>query len=149
MSQLNEEALKIAQTREASGKGAQAEAAAGLDIGKITPGSPAFAPTPQALALGASQGSPWASAIQTGEAQQAGAVEGQKAAAQFPYQKQLETIRQQVQMSFQTNQNAQNKIEGSVLKPYEDKMSQVAELQSALQQAASETSQRLAACSSN
>jgi hypothetical protein len=136
MSQLNEEALKTAQAREASGKGAQSEAAAALDTGKITPGSPAFAPTPQALALGASEGSPWASAIQTGEAKQAGAVEAAKAGAQFPYQRQLEQIRQEVAQTFQANKNAQDKIEGTVLKPFEEKMSQIGELQSAVQQAA-------------
>lgn len=136
LSQLTEEALKQAQTRDAAGKGRQAESEAAINEGKITPGSPAYAPTPQALALGKSQGDPWATAIQSGEAQQAGAVEGAKASAQFPYQQQLESIRQQVSQTQQINKDAADKIEGTVLKPYEDKMSQVGELQSAIAQAA-------------
>jgi hypothetical protein len=40
MAQLNEEALKVAQTREASGKGAQSEAAATLDTARV-PGAQA------------------------------------------------------------------------------------------------------------
>jgi hypothetical protein len=48
---------------------------------------------------------------------------------------QLEQVRQQVAQTFQSNKNAQDKIEGTVLKPYEEKMSQITELQSALQQA--------------
>lgn len=135
LSQLNDEALKGAQAREAGGKGDQADAAAALDRAKLDPSSPGFSPTPQALALGKSQGNPWAAAIQTGEAEQAGAVKGSEAAAEFPYQKQLETIRQQVSQSQQVNKDASDKIEANVLKPYEDKMSQVGELQSALQQA--------------
>jgi|SRR5579863_445528 len=135
VTQVNAEALSKAQAAEAAGKGAQASAAAALDTGKITPGSPAFAPTPQALSLGASQDVPWAAPIQAGEAKQAGAVAGAEAGAKFPYEQQLEQLRQQTQLQIGTNKDAQDKIEGTVLKPYEDKMSQVSELQSAVQQA--------------
>ena len=136
ITQVNQEALSKAQAAEAAGKGAQASAAAALDTGKITPGSPAFAPTPQALALGTEQGTPWAAPIQAGEANQAGAVAGAEAGAKFPYERQLEQLRQQTQLQLGTNKDAQDKIEGTVLKPYEDKMSQIGELQSAVQQAA-------------
>jgi len=97
------------------------------------PQSSLYSPTPAALAAGTA---PNAQAINAGMAKQAGAVEGAKAAAQFPYQQKLEQVRSQVQQQFGQNKDAMDKIEGTVLKPYEEKLSQVGELQSAVQQAA-------------
>jgi hypothetical protein len=136
VTQLNQEALSRAQQFEATSKGLETSQAAANAAGKSDPSSPLFEPTPAATAIGAQAGSPWATAAQTGEAKQAGAVEAAKAAAQFPYQKQLETIRQQVSMQFQQNKDATDKIESSVLKPYQDKMTTIGELQSAIDQAA-------------
>jgi hypothetical protein len=133
--QIHEDELKKAQTKEALGKGSEQEQQATNLRAKSDPTSPLFDPTAAATAIGAQGGTPWATAAQAGEAAQAGAVEGAKAAAQFPFQKQLETIRQQVSMQFQTNKDATDKIEASVLKPFEDKMTSIAQLQSAVQQA--------------
>lgn len=133
--QIHEDELKKQQAKEAAGKGAQAQAEAAKLTGEGTPGSPFFSPTPQAAALGASQGVPWASAVEAGEAKQAGAVEAAKAGAQFPYQKQLEQLRQQTALQLSTNKDAQDKIEGTVLKPYEEKMTSINQLQSTVQQA--------------
>jgi hypothetical protein len=94
MAQLAEEGLNAAKTREAAGKGAEAEAAAAKIRGEGAPGSPFFAPTPQATALGAQQGVPWANAVQTGEAAQAGAKAGAEAKAKLPYEVQAEVAKQ-------------------------------------------------------
>jgi hypothetical protein len=83
-SAMVEEGLKTAQTGEAAGKGAQAQAEADKIRAQSSPTSPLYSPTPQALALGASQGSPTAQAIQTGTAQQAGREAGAKASAELP-----------------------------------------------------------------
>jgi hypothetical protein len=133
--QINEEALKKAQAREASGKGAEAEQQTANLVAKSDPTSPLFDPTAAATALNARREVPWAQDTQAGLAEQAGAVEGAKAAAQFPYQKQLEQLRQQTSLQLSTNKDAQDKIEQSVLKPYEDKMTSIAQLQSTVQQA--------------
>lgn len=134
--QLLEEGLKTAQTREAAGKGAASEAEAAKVRGQGDVNSPFFSPTPQATAIAATNQEPWATAVNKGEAAQAGAKAGAEAAAKFPYEKQLEQLRQQTALQLSTNKDAQDKIEGTVLKPYEEKMSQVSELQSAVQQAA-------------
>ncbi|HXJ04083.1 MAG TPA: hypothetical protein VNH65_03240 [Candidatus Acidoferrum sp.] len=103
---------------------------------KQNPNNPMYSPTPAYLAGQSAQGNPATQAIQAGMANQAGAVAGAEAKAKQPYQMQLEQVRQQVAQTFQGQKNAQDKIEGTVLKPYEEKMSQITELQSALQQAA-------------
>jgi hypothetical protein len=135
VSQLTEEALKNAQAREASGRADESSQQAANLAAKSNPSSPLFEPTTQATALGAQNGNPWASAIEKGEATQAGAVEGAKAKANYPYQQSLEQIRQQVAQTQQISKDARDKIEGTVLKPYEDKMSQIGELNSAIDQA--------------
>jgi hypothetical protein len=99
---------------------------------KQNPQSPLYSPTPASIAMGTAPG---AQQIQSGEAAQAGRVAGAQEAAKFPYQQQIESIRQQVGQSTQLNKDAQDKIEMNVLKPYSDKMASVAELQSAIQQA--------------
>lgn len=99
------------------------------------PSSPLYAPTPAYVSLQAQQGNQTAQQIQTGEVQQAGRVAGAQEQAKFPYQLQIERVRQQVAQTFQNNKDAQDKIEQSVLKPYEDKQSSVQELQTAIQQA--------------
>lgn len=134
-SQSNEEALKKAQAAEASGKGAEAQQQASNLAAKSDPNSPLFDPTAAATAIAAQGRVPWATAAKKGEAAQAGAIEGAKAAAEFPYQQKLETIRQQVQQTFQNNKEAMDKIEGTVLEHYEEKMTSIAQLQSAVQQA--------------
>lgn len=96
------------------------------------PQSPLYAPTPAAVAMGSAPG---ASAIQAGQTAQAGNVAGAQAAAKQPYELQLANVRAQVQQTFQNNKDAQDKIESNVLKPYQDKMSSISELQSALTQA--------------
>jgi myosin heavy subunit len=101
------------------------------------PQSPLYAPTAAAVSLGASQGQPTAQAIQSNQTQQAGNVAAVQAKAKYPYELGLEQVRQQVGQTFQNNKDAQDKIEGTVLKPYEDKMSQIGELQSAISQAQS------------
>ena len=102
---------------------------------KQNPQSPLYSPTPAAVSLGAQQGNQTMQQIQTGEATQAGNVAGAQAAARFPYESKLESIRQQVAQSTQLNKDAQDKIESTVLKPYEEKMTSIAQLQSAVQQA--------------
>jgi len=99
---------------------------------KQNPQSPLYSPSNAAVAMGTAPG---AQQIQAGEAAQAGKVAGAQAAARFPYEKQLEGIRQQVAQTFQNNKDATDKIEATVLKPYEEKMTSIAQLQSAVQQA--------------
>jgi hypothetical protein len=93
-SALAEEGLKTAQTGEAAGKGAQAQAEAAQIAGKSNPQSPLYSPTPQALALGASQGNTQAQAIQGGMAQQKGAEARAEAAGKLPSETALEKLRQ-------------------------------------------------------
>lgn len=47
----------------------------------------------------------------------------------------VEPLRMQIMTTFQNDKDARDKIEGSVLKPYQDKMSQIAELNATLDQA--------------
>jgi hypothetical protein len=133
---LTDAAYKKAQTFEATQKGNQAQAETAAVTGKSNPNSPQYSPTPAYLAGQSAQGNPQAQAIQSGMANQAGAVAGAEAKAKQPYQMALEQVRQQVSQQMGTNKDARDKIEGTVLKPYEEKMSQITELQSALQQAA-------------
>jgi hypothetical protein len=51
--------------------------------------------------------------------------------------KTVEPLRQDILSTFQNNKDARDKIETTVLKPYQDKMSQIGELQSAVSQAQS------------
>lgn len=103
--------------------------------GEQDPTNPLYSPTPAYLDSQAAQGNPGATTILSGQAKQAGAVAGAQAAAKQPYEMQLEQVRQNVAQQLSTNKDARDKIEGSVLKPYEDKMSSISELQSAVQQA--------------
>ena len=135
MQQLYDEAHVNAQTREAAGKGAQSEAEAANLRAKSDPSSPLFDPTAAATAIGAQGGTPWATAATKGEAAAAGAKAGAEAAARFPYEKQLETIRQQVSVQMSTNKDARDKIETTVLTPYEERMTEISQLQSAISQA--------------
>lgn len=48
----------------------------------------------------------------------------------------VEPLRQQILVQFQNNKDARDKIEATVLKPYQDKMSEIAELNATLDQAA-------------
>jgi hypothetical protein len=97
------------------------------------PNSPLYGPTPAYLNSGASgQGG---QTILSNEAAQAGNVAGAQAAAKQPYELQLENVRQQIAQSQQINKDARDKIESTVLKPYEDKMSSISELNSAVDQA--------------
>lgn len=100
--------------------------------GEQNPQSPLYAPSAASLALGTAPG---AAQIQSGEAAQAGKVAGAQAAAKQPYEMQLANVRAQVEQQLQTNKDARDKIETNVLKPYQDKMSAIGELQSAVQQA--------------
>ncbi len=120
-----------AQARATTANTAQQQFAA-----KTDPNSPLYDPSAAYLAKKAAAGDPEAQGILTQQQKQAGAVAGAQAAAKQPYEMQLEQVRQQVAQTFQSNKNAQDKIEGTVLKPYEEKMSQITELQSAVQQAA-------------
>jgi hypothetical protein len=99
---------------------------------KRNPNSPLYSPSPSAVAMGTAPG---AAQIQAGQAAQASRMAGAEEAARFPYQQQLEQIRSQVAQTFQTNKDATDKIEMNVLKPYQDKMNEVSQLQTAIQQA--------------
>ena len=120
----------------ANARKTQADTSAKTLAGKLDPNSPLYDPSAVYLAKRAAAGDPEAQAIQARQATQAGTVAGAQEAAKQPYQKQLEQVRQQVGQELQTNKDARDKIEGTVLKPFEEKMSQITELQSAIQQAA-------------
>lgn len=119
----------------ANARKSQADTDAGRLRAQQDPNSPLYAPTATYITKRAAAGDPDAQAILNQQAKQAGVVAGQQEAAKQPYQMQLEQVRQQVSQQLQTNKDARDKIETSVLKPFEDKMSAVTELQSAIQQA--------------
>lgn len=129
-------AKEAIDNKTAEARQSQADTTAAEFAAKQNPQSPLYAPTPAATALGAQRGDPTAQAIQAWEAAQAGNVAGAQAKAKYPYELQLEQIRQQVAQQVSTNKDARDKIESTVLKPYEDKMSSIAQLRSAVQQAA-------------
>lgn len=60
---------------------------------------------------------------------------GQEAQAKLPSEEAIAKVREEVTQQFQNNKDAKDKIESNVLKPYQDKMASVNELQSALNQA--------------
>jgi hypothetical protein len=105
---LTERALKQAQTSEAGGKAAQSYAEAQKIQGAATPGSPYYAPTPQALQLAASQGDQQAQAILAGQATQAGAVAGSEAKAKLPYEIEARRAAAEAQVQAQTRMYAGN-----------------------------------------
>jgi hypothetical protein len=128
-------AKEASENTAAQARKSTADTAAGKFAAEQNPQSPLFAPTPAATNIAAQSGAPWATSAQAGAAKQAGAVAGAEAAAKQPFQMQLEQIRQSVAKQTGISKDAQDKIESTVLKPYEDKMSQITELNSALDQA--------------
>jgi hypothetical protein len=70
------------------------------------------------------------------EARKAGTAAGAEAQARQPFELQLAKVREEVAQTFQTNKDATDKIEANVLKPYEDKMTSIGQLQSAVEQTA-------------
>jgi hypothetical protein len=132
---LNDEALSQASQYKDTQQGNQAYQAAVNEAGKRDQTSPLFAPTPQAVALGVRQENPTMTDVAAGETQIAGQRAGATAAAEQPYKMQLEQIRQQVSRQMGLNKDAQDKIEGTVLKPYEEKLTSIGQLKSAVTQA--------------
>lgn len=65
------------------------------------------------------------------------AMAGKEAQAKLPSEEAIARVRQEVTQTFQNNKDAKDKIESNVLKPYQDKVASIDELQSALDQASS------------
>ena len=143
-------AKEASEQTAAQARATTANTAAAQFQAKTDPNSPLYDPSAAYLAKKAAAGDPEAKSILDTQVQQAGAKAGAEAAAKLPYvgpaaaaeaagkqpyQLQLEQVRQQVSQSMQITKDARDKIETSVLKPYQDKMAQIGELQSAIDQA--------------
>lgn len=136
-------AKEATEKMSATGSYLRGATAANEFAAKTNPRSPLYSPSPAAVAMGSAPG---AQQIQAGQSAQAGRVAGAEAAAKQPYEIQIQQIRQQGEMQVEQvrqqvsqqmgiSKDATDKIEMNVLKPYQDKMNEVSQLQSAIQQA--------------